>query len=227
MAQNVTLQTIIDLIRTTGQIRSNYANDSVLTTHINRSVPGFQDFIRSLDPDYYVKSTTISVSSGDGSYDLPSDFIAPIGVWMADGNYQVALRRISQKDLLALEGTTVGKTNTMYLVLGSALRLFPEPTFSATITLQYEYTLTPFSALTDTLECINGYEMWLVYDVCARINTDRRLFDMVQMHKQDKLIIEDRMRRVVTPRDKMNPSRKGPLSIINQRNYYDDDDNWS
>lgn len=169
MPRTVTLATIRTMIQDEADVRDPPFSDAMLNRWINIAKAKFYDLITQADPDRFWKETTISVVSGTGDYSLPSDhlFTHIVAVLKTNGNYQL-MERFQIDETYDYQDSDSERTFTRYRVVGSNIRFIPTPGWSGTVKHCYIPVLSDLSSDTDTIDCVNGWEEYIVADVCAK-----------------------------------------------------------
>lgn len=113
----------------------NFVSDTEILAELNRQL----DWLNGkIDLTTTITSTTVSFT-GDGSYNLPSDFKRPISLY--DRNNNIGYKRVSLSTLREQEDSG----NPLYAISGTTLQI-ESYTGSATLTLTYYSTYDAFTA---------------------------------------------------------------------------------
>jgi len=177
MANSATLSQLRTRIREQSDMKnSDFISDSELLSYINASYAELYDIMVQTYEDYYVTSTTFSLTSSDnGVYALPSDFSKLRGVDYQLGGEYVTLypfdwnsRNARQRSVNRLY---LGDLNLVYRIVGSNLRIEPRDNAVGDYQLWYCPSFTPLSAdgdLVDSHMARNGWEEYIVVDVAIK-----------------------------------------------------------
>ena len=143
-------------LRLLAQQRADMENSQFITADewrrmINRGYAELYDLIvtSANSEDYFLKSSTISLTSGTATYDLPTDFYKSRGVDLNTGGAKVPLRRYNFAERNA-GGLYSVASDMRYHIQGNSIVFNPEPASSDTVTIFYipspskfqEYTVT-------------------------------------------------------------------------------------
>jgi hypothetical protein len=99
------------------------------------------------DPNRFISSDTVSVTSGTSGYNLPSDFknINPVGcgVYETDSDGDLKDDQLVQR--------SAGSSDTGFYLTNAQVVFTPEPSASATYKLRYIPTISAIDATTDSM----------------------------------------------------------------------------
>lgn len=159
-------------IRNRGGWTHEQVGDNQLTSWINSSISAFVDLVSKHDPAYYLSRSDVSVVSGTNEYSLPSDLYKLHGVAVEDSSKPDGydcLDRFNFDERYDYYYLTE-KSSTRYMVRGSNIIFHPTPTWSGTVRLEYIPVPTALSNATDTFTFYNGWEEWVILDVCVKVS---------------------------------------------------------
>lgn len=182
MARLVTLQTIADDARYMADQRfSRFTDDADILRLINRNYPEFYDMLVSAyGENYFSSSDTITITAGDDTYDLPDDFYKIIGV-----DFQV-----NNGAYITLQPYTENERNRS-LTTNAAIP-------SGTIRLRYVAAPTVFTALTEEIDGISGWEQLLTLSVAI---------DMMDAEESDSGALVRKYQKMAKRLDEMSKNR--------------------
>ena len=160
-------------LRLLAQQRADMENSQFITNDewrrmINRGYAELYDLIvtSANSEDYFLKSSTISLTSGSATYDLPTDFYKSRGVDLNTGGAKVPLRRYNFAERNA-GGLYSVASDMRYHIQGNSIVFNPEPASSDTVTIFYipspakfqEYTTTAIGRGTTTQWTIGTHSL--------------------------------------------------------------------
>lgn len=155
----------------TEQEGSTFVSDAELTRYLNQSIAVLYGMLAQARGDaYYKDSYTTTTTPGNEKIALPADFFKLLQVRATvDG----LVRILDPIDLAATAdhlnaGTSgwSGSTPVVYDLAGSNLSLLPIPAAAYSVQVVYVPHATVLVADSDAFDGINGWEAWVVLDVC-------------------------------------------------------------
>lgn len=180
---------------------NDFVDDTELLGMINASLGLWHNLITLAVPERYESTQTIT-ANGAASYNLPSDYLMTLGVdyQYAAGTHMELKRYLFQERNQYSSGDTFA---TGYRLKGDTIVLIPAPT-SGTYLHHYVKCATPLASESDTIDGVNGWEEWIVYDVASKLLLKEQS-DATQIIR-DRDAIEERIRAYAADRD-ANPGR--------------------
>lgn len=190
-------------------VNSTFISDTELTSYINYSVAELYDLlVGAYGSDYYVTSTTFSVTSGTDAYALPTDFYKLRGVDI----------QINGGEYLTLQPFNFNERNTQngvgwnflldptfrYQIVGSNLKFTPIPVGTYTVKLWYIPTATKLVADGDTFADLNQWSEYVIVD--AAIKMLQKEESDVSVLMAQKADLRKRIENMAQNRDAANPS---------------------
>ena len=171
----VTVQSIMDAARyRADMVGSPFVTDAELLTYVTASQQELYDLlVTTYGEDYY--ATTASTITTDGLtdlYSLPTDFYKLLGasLLVSSGTpaQYVTLKPFAfqERDTLGYPGVMLRGGGLRYRLKQDKLWLRPFPASGQTIQLWYVPRLTIPTAVTDTVDGVNGWEEYIITD-CA------------------------------------------------------------
>ncbi len=162
MARSVTIQSIVDRARLHSDQRdSQFVSDDECIELLNEIFPELYDLLVSIDENYYMSEDSIDISADTMRYDLPDDFYKLTGVDFSDGG---------GGQYVTLYPFPEGERNQSFT---------PGALPSGSVRLRYIPAPTVFTALTDTVDGVSGWDrllsLLLAIDMgdAEESNTDR------------------------------------------------------
>lgn len=152
-------ETLVNL-RTRARRRADKENDphivdAELTAHINASYKELWDLLIAASADYFLTSTTFTLTGTTDTYALPSGLYKVRGVDWLNGAYQ-PVPHFNFRDRNRREAR-------MYRVQGSSIQLIPLANAAGDYKLWYETAPTALSGDSDTISAL--VDMWDEYIV--------------------------------------------------------------
>ena len=155
-------------LRLLAQQRADMENSQFITADewrrmINRGYAELYDLIvtSANSEDYFLKSSTISLTSGTATYDLPTDFYKSRGVDLNTGGAKVPLRRYNFAERNA-GGLYSVASDMRYHIQGNSIVFNPEPASSDTVTIFYIPSPAKFQEYTTTAIGRGATTQWTI-----------------------------------------------------------------
>lgn len=216
MAKTFELQDFRTEVRNRGEYRAPYITDTELNSYINASVAHLYDILVEQDPSRYLTQGTISVVSGTESYALPATFYKAISVNIpytgSTSGYVVARRIGWQERHHYASGIGSNKETTYYSIRGGNIYFWPTPTWTDTVQFEFIPVYTTLTNDTDTFDCVNGWEEWVVADVLAKCAA--KADDDSSPWERQRAIVENRI-HIAGDIDQARPK-----TVTNVNTYY-------
>lgn len=174
MTRSVTLTALQTAVRQRVNLEnSGFVTDAELTDLINRAVAELHDVLAGINGDMRLeKESSITTSANTRTYALPSDFLTVTSVWFDAGTGQLVkiepyMPREAQDDWQASGWSYLSRVT--YRLQGANIRFVPLPSGRYTVTLKYIPTSTVLSSGGDTIDSVNGWDEWVLAQVCALV----------------------------------------------------------
>lgn len=166
-----TLQALWRAVRNRGKWKREDVSDAQLTAWINGSMHAFTDLIAMYDPSYFLSTEYISVTSGDRLYSLPDGFYKCVGVSVVDAEAADGYTVLESFnwDERWEDTYTPTKTTTRYRIRGDYIEFSPTPNWTAAVRIDFLPTQDKLVNPTDTFTMYNGWEEWVILDVCMKV----------------------------------------------------------
>lgn len=204
---------------------SNFVKDNELTNYINNSIAELHDLLcEAFESEYNVQVTAAqTITSGQDSYDLPTDFYELKGVdirlsnqtWINVDKFNFNRRNLVQDSFIW------GAENLCYVqyrIVGNQLIFKPAPTGSAEYRLWYVPVATRLVDDADELDDLNAYSEYVIVDAAIK---------MLQKEESDVAVLmaqkEALRKRIV---DKASTRDAGQADVISDANIDWDDFVW-
>lgn len=205
-------------VRNRGGWAREDVSDNQLTAWINSSIQAFVDLIAMHDPSYYLQRHDITLVASQESYDLPADFYKLHGVAYHDQDGYSVMERFNFEERYDYRNGTEVNYLTRYNLMGSRIYFQPTPTSSGTVRLEYIPLPTALSNATDTFDFYNGWQEWVILDVCVKIaaltKSDPQIY-MAELQKTEDRIVSYSKRDVGKPKTVTSVYRD-----YNRRDFY-------
>lgn len=129
------------------------------------------------------------VSDGSLNYALPDDCFAVAGVFRVDNGEYYPMGRHSQRIYPSDRVEQRAVTYRNHGALESAVIELNPRTSTDTYKVRYIGLPADFTADTDTMEGVAGWEEWIIYDVAIKILTKEKIWDAVDrlQGQQDRM----------------------------------------
>lgn len=148
---------------------SEFVSDSELNTYINSGIQELYDLLVATNSDYYLSSTTSTISNGTDTIALPADFLKLKGVDFYTGGRWVELDsfNFNERNMDSVNFSIAG-VEVRYMLQGSNLRLIPSSDAGGQYRIWYIPTPTELSLDADSFSGINGWEEYAVVDAAIK-----------------------------------------------------------
>ena len=215
----VTLSTLKSRARQAADMENSaFIGDTELTNMINASYMELYDLIVDVHEDYYVTSTTFTLTTASaGVYALPADFYKLRGLDYQLGTdyvtvYPFQWPRRNQLNR-ALRSTWVGQVEIGYRMMGSNLRIEPNDSATGNYRLWYIPSLTLLSSDSDTLDTLitrAGWEEYIVVDAARKMRVKEE--SAVDSMDRAKAMLIRRIEEAASDRDADQPQAVNDVS---------------
>lgn len=188
---------------------SNFVSDSEFNQYISDSYAELYDLLVSKFEDYYVAGPlTFTVASGASSYTLPADFYKLKGVDRSSNGSSdwYSLRAFNFAQRNSRRSTNLHRSNypdLSYKIFGNTLRFTPDDDAAGTYRLWYIPRYTALTLDTDTVDGVNGWEIYIVTD--AAIKALQKEESDVSVLMQQKMMLIKRIEDMAANRDVGEP----------------------
>lgn len=185
------------------EINSSFVADTELNGMINSSISQWYDLILEAVPERYETIQTIT-ANGAASYALPAAHYKTLAVEYQSTDAYVDIPRVQFRERNRFPTKASGSRALAYRLTKNDIALMPPPT-SGTYRHLYAPTPTVLSQDTDTLDGVNGWEQWVVYDCAIKmlLKGESEILGMVAERER----IERSLRRAAADRELANPKR--------------------
>lgn len=145
---------------------------SPLMTFVNGSISRLYDEITAKVQDFSLTETPITITKGVSTVGLPSDFYKLRDVFITDGDLQHKINPFSLQQEAYINSIAV--LNPMgapfrYRLQGSNLFFAPVPSDTYPGTLKYVPTAPLFTGSATTVDFVNGWDTFVLWDVAAMV----------------------------------------------------------
>lgn len=207
---SVTLTEFIERCRERADMEnSRFVSDAELTRYINASIQELYDLlIATRGENYYIDSTTFSITGGVDSYPLPVDMLKLMGVDLLRGSneaYTLRAFRWQERNRNREPYYFSDNTNFRYQIRGDNLVFSPVPKNNQQIKLWYIPAFQTLSSGSDSFNGINGWEEYVIIDCAIKMkNKEESPVDELLLAKQD---MRARILQASAGRDSTEPPR--------------------
>lgn len=208
MARSVTWASLKSQARALADEQTNtpttaFVTDAVLLGFGNGSIGRWHSMLVKAVPERFEASSPHTPTiTGATSYALPSDHYLTLGVRRVDGTTETELPRIQYQERTKYS-TAAGPAEAYYLK-AATLALVPPPA-SGTYKHHYITAASVMAADGDTLDGVNGWERWIVYDMAIQMVLKAEGDPTALLAERQK--IEDEIKGAGSDRDVTNPRR--------------------
>lgn len=173
MARTVTLSSLEAQVRQRSDTESLTTRfpQSEVWEYINQSWAELYNVIVNSGQEFYLSSYSFNTSAGTTDYAVPSDFYLDKGVDVTVSGQLFTLERWQweERDQYDTMVTWSPGMPWSYLVIGSNVSLRPSPGGVYSMRLWYYPAPTRMAAGGDTIDCMAGFEEYIVNDAAAKI----------------------------------------------------------
>ena len=204
---------------------SGFVTDAELNTYINSSAKELYDLmISAYGNDYFcsIDPFVITTVMNQTHYDLPADFYKLLGVDLVLGaNRIIKLRpfQFNERDKFQSGGywsAVLGNDGPRYKLSANKIQFTPYPGGSNTVHLWYIPLPADVAVDTDELNTLNGWEEYVILDVCIKVMTKMDLDPSAYMAQLAK--VTQRIEKMKEDRDAGMSFR---VSDVNQFTFID------
>lgn len=200
---------------------SNFISESELNAYINASGAELYDILVTTYSDYYLSSTTSTITSGN-TISLPADFYKLRGVdfqlstseWITISKYNFERRNDKNRDVVR---TIRGEPTRQYRLQGSTINIEPEDRANGTYRIWYVPVFTELTADGDLLDSVNFWHEYIVIDAAIKMGLKEETD--VQALMMQKAAIHKRIQDAAAERDVGEPER---IADTSNQLYFDD-----
>lgn len=176
-----------------------FITDVEALADLNASVGIWHGMLVDAVPERFEAEATIT-ATGAASYALPSTYYQTLGVDALWGSQRMPLKRIQFQDRTRYELTGEAEG---YYIKAATIVLAPAPS-SGTFYHQY-VTAAPVLVAATTVDGVNGWEMWPVYDLAIKMLAKSETSADALLQKQAEL--KTLMMAAAADRETANPMR--------------------
>lgn len=196
-------------------------SDGQLYQWVNDGYAQLIDEAMSINPDYFIKTATISTTTTANEYSLPADWekISMVSVLISGTNYRLKPVDGVGFDANVLNNTSYTLSDPRYYLIGNKIGLLPIPSEVGTNNMTIWYVYTPAELTTDqAIPAIpSRYHGIIKYWAYANY-----------LDRDDDHVAAERMRqRFDSIKDKMSDNMFGTqnedtrsVTIVNNRDYF-------
>lgn len=214
MSGDVTFQELIDESKDRADmVGSSFISDSQWEKYINKSKDVlYNKLVSAYGNDYYTKDADITMISGQGSYDLPSDFFKLTSVEIDIGGAEyIPLKRFDMRNRSRGYFNFNRYHNTYrYRLLADKIHFTPQPSNGTTIKIWYVPLATNLASPADTLKGYSGWEEYIILD--AAIKAMRKEESDTADLERDRAVFDDQLKEIRHNRDAANPKKVKDVS---------------
>lgn len=209
MARTVTLTSLEAQVRQRSDTESltDRFPQAEVWEYINQSWAELYNRIIQAGQEHYLTSYSFNTSSGTADYALPSDFYLDKGMDVTISGQMVVFDRwqFEERDQYDSLVSWSPGLRWSYAILGSNVSLRPTPGGAYTVRLWYYPAPTRMVSGAATIDCLAGFEEYIVADAAAKILVkDDRDPSMVLGQKAAAKQVIDTM---IANRSRSNPNR--------------------
>lgn len=179
-----------------------HVDDTELLDRFNASLKIWHGKVTRACPELY-EDEDIITADGSAGYNLPADYFSTLGVdyeYGTDAFIPLDRLMVPERNKYPGNGLAVA-----YRLKGDQIALYPRPT-SGTYRHLYITTATPFvDNGSSSVNGVNGWEQWLVYDVAVYILNKAKIDSSAEVAERERL--DKEMQIAAADRDAGTPMR--------------------
>jgi hypothetical protein len=205
------------------QESSTFISDSELNRYVNQSGAELHGLLSTLYEDYYLTSTTFSLTTAN-TYTLPSNFFklrrlqfSSAGSWVKVP--QFAFDEFEANQQRYMTGTAIEWR--MYRVMQAALFVLPEDDYAGDYRIWYLLNYTPMASDSDTLSDLMGWDEYVIVDAAIKCLQKEESDASILMARKAEL--KKRIEMEAANRDASGPER---IALVGKSSAHDLDDSW-
>lgn len=178
-----------------------FVDDTEALAQLNASVGIWHGMLVKAVPERFETSETIT-ANGASSYNLPATHLLTLGVdYALSASSWYPLKRIQYQERTRYE--TTGDIAEGYYLRGATIVLVPAPTSGS---YRHSYiTCAPVLVAGDSVDGVNGWEMWPVYDLAIKMMSKEESDPSALLAKQNEIKLE--MEAAAADREAATPMR--------------------
>lgn len=170
MATLASLRT--EVRRRADMVNSTFVSDAELNSYINNSYAELYDILVSRFEDYYISTSTFTITSGNSSA-LPAGFYKVRGLdYQQSSNDWLPVKRWNFSERSQLVNANVGLSRgfyeRMYRVMGGNILILPEDKAPGQYRLWYIPRYTPLAADGDVLGDVLDFDEYIIIDAAIK-----------------------------------------------------------
>lgn len=178
MSRLVTFSDLREEVRLRYDLPSAFSSSTFVTTTavnswINKSLQAYYALLLECFGDnYFATNTTLTTTPSTSTTALPSRFTKLLSMrWLRGTNDSVKLLPASSDEigLYALGAVSWSDYSPRFRLTSSAVEWFPTPSAAYSVRCDYMALPADLSADGDTFDAGNGWEEWVILDVCRKI----------------------------------------------------------
>ena len=201
--------------------------DARATALINEGIASLRDEMQLKNPKALIKIGDITVSSGDNTYDLSTEFsdfggAVDLVAFVKDTNDWRPLEFVPLEEGLVagVNGYSEGET-TQVSIVGDILYLWPTPGWTGTLKVFYHDTFTRLSSDNDTYDFVQGWDRYVI-DFVLEIVRDKTFEDATAAQRRMAIALNSILARVarrqqsgagrITRRHRLRHKARSPIT---------------
>lgn len=189
----------------TNKEKSQFVTDTEIDGLMEESLANLHSLLVLQNENYKISSTTITTVAGTADYALPADFFKLRGVDALDSTYgSYPLKQLNWEDRHISTTIYPGNINLIgYTFYNNNLRLLPTPQDVKNITVYYIPAAPVYVSDATTIDGVNGWETYIVYDVASTILMKEEKDPSGMLAKKAQALIN--IKQQISNRDYENP----------------------
>lgn len=212
---SITVGEVIDLaIDRADQVGSNFVKPPIWLSWAYFSFSALYDMLVEAFEDYYIKPGSGTVSGSLDSFDVPSDFYKLRIIEKYDGTEWKPLDTFNANEKNSLKYAHWPR----YRISGSKIYLAPISQAPGTYEIGYVPRPARFTALTDAITGVDGWEEYIVLDLAIKAMSKEE--SDVRLLVSERNAIEQRIKSLAKNRDVGKPQVMSDVSSTQNRYGY-------
>lgn len=196
MPRTRSVEDILNEIYDRGEIDSEFVTRSEMISMVSTAYADYYAFLANLNPDLFLTSSNISVTSGTDTYDTPDDFWRVMGVDVSYNGDWYILGRFNFASRNELQDSNANPPDLRYRVVNGDLMLVPSPSSAFTARLWYVPAPAVIRTESQTIDGIAGFEEYIRLHVL--IQYDAKAEEDATLHASQLNALKQQMRSLAS-----------------------------
>jgi hypothetical protein len=150
--------------------KSQFVTDSEIDTMIEEAYSDMYDILVNTNENYFISSTTLTLTAGVNTYSLPTDWYKLKGVDAVRNGFRYQMDQVPWESRNKYNITTnYQSTPVEYAFYGNSLYFLPTPNATFTVTVYYVPAPPKYVSDSTTVDGVAGFEQYIVNKAATMI----------------------------------------------------------